>query len=75
MDLPAVRSVREKKHPPWRISGVRTDVNVTQTDMLFMGDNPLAYWFGVKPFTNRTLRLVVASDAGLKFKVRFLSSC
>ena len=60
----------------WGVSGNRTDgVRVTQTDLLFMGDNPLIIRWKARPFTNRTFRVVFDSEAGVKFKLRFLSSC
>ena len=62
--------------PSWPVSGMRTDgFKVTQTDLLFMGDNPLVLRWKVKPFHNYTFRLEFDSHAPKKFKIRFLSSC
>ena len=67
---------RSRTNTPWTVSANRTDgVRVTQTDLLFMGDNPLTIRWKVRPFTNSTLRLTFDSEDGAKFKIRFLSSC
>ena len=58
------------------VSGQRDDGRrVTQSDLLYMNEHPLTTFWMAQPFTNRTLRLVFDSEPGLKFKLRFLSSC
>ena len=76
--------------PPWRrpqcgpkvatVSSLDASDNVTQSRLLVMNvQQPpwpwLPYAFGIKPFSNNTLRVTYASPGGQKFKLRSVTSC